>query len=93
MNDKGNPHDRNGNRIDYAGKRHFMLHGYDFSLVASFPSSKFSRRRNDFLTIMRGSRDWDNFKDSMDSTAANLKLPLLEWGKEEAREQKHSVSP
>jgi hypothetical protein len=39
------------------------------------------------LTIMRGSKTWDDFKDSMDKLlprhAENLKLPLLEWGKEQ----------
>lgn len=38
------------------------------------------------LTIMRGSNSWDEFKASMDKflprQAENVKLPLLEWGKE-----------
>ncbi len=40
---------------------------------------------------MRGSHSWDDFKGSMDKylprQAENLKLPLLEWGKEQVPDE------
>jgi hypothetical protein len=48
------------------------------------------------LTIMRGSDTWDDFREAMDKFlprhAENLKLPLLEWGKEQVPDEDETQS-
>jgi hypothetical protein len=68
----------------------YRRHKHTQFLTEDFGVPALNQHLATVLTIMRGSDSWDEFKASMDKYlprhAENLKLPLLEWGKEQIPE-------
>ncbi len=68
----------------------YRRHRHTQFLTEDFGVPALNQHLATVLTIMRGSEDWNDFKTSIDKylprQAENLKLPLLEWGKEQVSE-------
>ncbi len=69
----------------------YRRHKHTQFLTEDFGVPALNQHLATVLTFMRGSSTWDEFKGTMDKFlprhAENLKLPLLEWGKEQVSEE------
>lgn len=69
----------------------YRRHKHTQFLTEDFGVPALNQHLATVLTFMRGSKTWDEFKAAMDKFlprhAENLKLPLLEWGKEQIADE------